>query len=31
MKAIWDFFKNDRFAKHSGIELLDIGEGRAKA
>jgi len=31
MKAIWDFFKNDRFAKHSGIALLDIGEGRAKA
>lgn len=31
MKAIWDFFKNDRFAQHSGIELLDIGEGRAKA
>jgi len=24
MKAIWDFFKNDRFARHSGIELLDI-------
>jgi acyl-CoA thioesterase len=31
MKAIWDFFKNDRFAQHSGIELLEIGEGRAKA
>jgi acyl-CoA thioesterase len=31
MQAIWDFFKNDRFAQHSGIELLEIGEGRAKA
>jgi acyl-CoA thioesterase len=31
MQAIWDFFKNDRFARHSGIELLEIGEGRAKA
>ncbi len=31
MKAIWDFFKNDRFARHSGIELLDIGKGYAKA
>ena len=31
MQAIWDFFKNDRFAKHSGIELLEIGAGRAKA
>jgi acyl-CoA thioesterase len=31
MKAIWDFFKNDRFAQHSGIELLDIGKGYAKA
>ena len=31
MQAIWDFFKNDRFAKHSGIELLEIAEGRAKA
>jgi len=31
MQAIWDFFKNDRYAKHSGIELLEIGAGRAKA
>ena len=31
MQAIWDFFKNDRFAQHSGIELLEIAEGRAKA
>lgn len=25
------FQKNDRFASHSGIELLEISEGRAKA
>ncbi len=31
MQVIWDFFKNDRFAQHCGIELLDIAEGRAKA
>lgn len=31
MQAIREFFKNDRFAEHSGIELLDIGEGWAKA
>ena len=31
MEAIWDFFKNDRFAEHNGIELLEIAEGRAKA
>jgi acyl-CoA thioesterase len=31
MQAIWDFFKNDRFAQHSGIELLEISPGRAKA
>ncbi len=31
MQAIWDFFKNDRFAQHSGIELLEIEPGRAKA
>jgi acyl-CoA thioesterase len=31
MQAIREFFKNDRFAEHSGIELLEIGEGRAKA
>ncbi|KAA6326178.1 Acyl-coenzyme A thioesterase PaaI [termite gut metagenome] len=26
-----DFFKNDRFAAESGIELLEIGEGYGKA
>lgn len=31
MQAIWDFFKNDRFAKHSGIELMEVAKGRAKA
>lgn len=31
MQAIREFFKNDRFAEHSGIELLEIEEGRAKA
>jgi acyl-CoA thioesterase len=31
MQAIWDFFKNDRFAQHSGIELLEVAPGRAKA
>lgn len=31
MQAIQDFFQNDRFAQHSGIELLEIAEGRAKA
>jgi len=31
MQAIRDFFKNDRFAQHSGIQLLEIGEGYAKA
>jgi len=31
MQAIWDFFKNDRFAEHNGIELLDIAPGYAKA
>jgi acyl-CoA thioesterase len=31
MQAIWDFFANDRFARHSGIELLEIAAGRAKA
>ncbi len=30
MQAIRDFFKRDRFAQHSGIELLEIEEGRAK-
>ena len=25
------FFENDRFAKHSGIEVLEVSEGKAKA
>ena len=31
MEAIKKFFKNDRFAEHVGIELLEVSEGRAKA
>ncbi|MCD6352618.1 MAG: PaaI family thioesterase [Proteobacteria bacterium] len=31
MKNIKKFFKNDKFAKHVGIELLEVSEGRAKA
>jgi len=31
MDAVRNFFKNDRFADHVGIELLDVSEGRAKA
>jgi acyl-CoA thioesterase len=31
MRAIKEFFENDRFAKHCGIELLEIGEGSSKA
>lgn len=31
MEAVRNFFKNDRFADHVGIELLDVSEGRAKA
>jgi acyl-CoA thioesterase len=31
MRAIKEFFKNDRFAEHNGIELLEVGEGRARA
>lgn len=31
MRAIKEFFKNDRFAEHNGIELVEVGEGRAKA
>ncbi|MDQ1331332.1 MAG: acyl-CoA thioesterase, partial [Thermodesulfobacteriota bacterium] len=32
MKNLLDFFReNDRFAGHSGIELLELSEGRAKA
>jgi len=31
MNAIKDFFKNDRFAKENGIELVDVRPGYAKA
>jgi acyl-CoA thioesterase len=31
MEAVRNFFKNDRFADHIGIELLEVSEGRAKA
>ncbi len=31
MEAIKKFFKNDRFADHVGIELLEVSKGRAKA
>jgi acyl-CoA thioesterase len=31
MDAVRNFFKNDRFADHLGIELLEVSEGRAKA
>jgi len=31
MRTIKEFFKNDRFAAHSGIELLEVSEGHAKA
>ena len=31
MKNIKKFFKNDKFAEHVGIELLEVSEGRAKA
>ncbi|HNY79536.1 MAG: PaaI family thioesterase [Sedimentisphaerales bacterium] len=30
MRAIKEFLKNDRFAEHCGIELVEVGEGRAK-
>ena len=30
MQAIRDFLKNDRFAEHCGIELLEVTEGHAK-
>lgn len=28
---IQQFFRNDRFAEHVGVELLDVGPGRARA
>jgi len=31
METVRNFFKNDRFAEHVGIELLEVSEGRAKA
>lgn len=32
MEKLLAFFKkNDRFARHSGIELLEVSEGKAKA
>jgi len=31
MEACRRFFEKDRFASHIGIELLEAGEGRAKA
>jgi acyl-CoA thioesterase len=31
MKAIKDFFKNDLFAAHNDIELLEAGDGVARA
>jgi acyl-CoA thioesterase len=31
MKDIKDYFKNDQFAAHNNIELLEAGHGRAKA
>jgi acyl-CoA thioesterase len=31
MEAVRNFFKNDRFAEHLGIELLEVSKGRAKA
>jgi len=30
MQVIRNFFKNDRFAKHSGVELLEVSPGYAK-
>ena len=31
MEAVRNFFKNDTFAEHLGIELLEVSKGRAKA
>jgi acyl-CoA thioesterase len=31
MEVVKNFFKNDRFADHVGIELLEVSKGRAKA
>jgi acyl-CoA thioesterase len=31
MEVVKNFFKNDRFAEHLGIELLEVSKGQAKA
>jgi acyl-CoA thioesterase len=31
MKGIRDYFQNDRFAKHIGVEILEVAPGYAKA
>jgi len=31
MENIKKYFKNDKFAEYSGIELIDVSKGRAKA
>jgi len=31
MEKVRELFSRDLFAKHCGIELLDVGEGRARA
>jgi len=31
MEDVKNFFKNDTFAEHVGIELLEVSKGRAKA
>lgn len=31
MEAVINYFKNDRFADHVGIELIDVSKGWAKA
>ncbi len=31
MRAIEEFIESDRFAKHCGIELIDVGDGWARA
>jgi acyl-CoA thioesterase len=31
MRSIKEFFKNDRYAARSGIELLEVSQGRARA
>jgi acyl-CoA thioesterase len=31
MKVVKKYFKNDRFAEHVGIELMEVSKGRARA